>query len=90
VEIIGHAVWLSLRLCLSFRNVEALMFERGVVVTSEAIPTWRGTYGQPYANQPYRRRPRSSDKWQMDEGVLTIKGERHSPWQAVDQDENIL
>jgi len=26
----------------------------------------------------------------MDEGVLTIKGERHDPWQAVDQDGNIL
>ena len=59
-------------------------------MTYEAIRTWCGTYGQPYTNQPYRRRPRSTDKWQMDEGVLTIKGERHDPWQAVDQDGNIL
>ena len=33
VEIISHAVWLYFRFCLSFRDVEELLFERGVVVT---------------------------------------------------------
>jgi putative transposase len=79
-----------LAILLSFCALEALLFVCGVVVTSEAIRTWWGTYGQPYTNQPYRRRPRSSDKWQMEEGLLMIKGERHDPWQVVDQDENIL
>jgi transposase-like protein len=37
VEIISHAVWLYFRFCLSFRDVEELLFERGVVVTYEAI-----------------------------------------------------
>jgi putative transposase len=31
VEIISHAVWLYFRFCLSFRDVEELLFERGVV-----------------------------------------------------------
>jgi hypothetical protein len=39
VEIISHAVWLYFRFCLSFRDVEELLFERGVVVTHEAIRT---------------------------------------------------
>jgi putative transposase len=37
VEIISHAVWLSFRFCLSFRDVEELLAERGVTVTYETI-----------------------------------------------------
>ena len=32
----------------------------------------------------------AGDKWQMDEVFLTIKGERHYLWRAVDQDGNVL
>src|SRR5215510_6687881 len=39
-EIISHAVWLYFRFCLSFRDVEELLLERGVVVTDEAIRKW--------------------------------------------------
>ena len=31
-EIIGHAVWLYFRFSLSFRDVEELLAERGIVV----------------------------------------------------------
>jgi hypothetical protein len=37
VEIISHAVWLYFRFCLSFRNVEELLLERGVIVTYEPV-----------------------------------------------------
>ena len=37
VEIISHVVWLYFRFCLSFRDVEEILLERGVVVTYEAI-----------------------------------------------------
>ena len=33
VEVISHAVWLYFRFCLSFRDVEEQLLERGVVVT---------------------------------------------------------
>jgi putative transposase len=32
-EIISHAVWLYFRFCLSYRDVEELLFARGVLVT---------------------------------------------------------
>jgi putative transposase len=83
VEILSHAVWLYFRCCLSFRDVEELLLERGVVVTSEAIRKGCRTCGQQYANQLRRRRPRPGDKWQMDEVFLTIKSERHYLWRAV-------
>src|SRR5215208_5606448 len=47
-------------------------------------------FGQEYTNQPRRRRPRPGDKWHMDEVFLTIQGERHYLWRAVDQDGNVL
>lgn len=62
VEIISHAVWLYLRFCLSFRDVEELLAERGIQVTYEAIRKWCRKFGQQYANQLRRRPPRPGDK----------------------------
>jgi putative transposase len=36
-QIISHAVWLYQRFCLSFREVEDLLAERGVTVSYESI-----------------------------------------------------
>jgi putative transposase len=89
-EIISHAVWLYFRFCLSYRDVEELLFARGIIVTYEAIRKWCRKFGQSYANELRHRRPRPSDKWHLDEVFLTINGERHDLWQAVDQDGHIL
>jgi len=77
-------------LCLSYRDVEELLFARGILVTYEAIRKWCRKFGQPYAHQLRRRRPQPGDKWHLDEVFLTIHGERHYLWRAVDQDGNIL
>ena len=61
-----------------------------MVVTYEAIRKWCRKCGQDYANRLRRRRPRPGDKWYMDEGFLTINGERQYVWRAVDQDDNVL
>lgn len=90
VEIISRAVWLYFRLCLSLREVQAILLARGVSVTYEAIRKWGRKFGQPYANQLRRRRPRPGDKWHMAEVFLTIKGEPHYLWRAGDQDGNVL
>jgi putative transposase len=42
--IISHAVWLF-RFCLSFRDVEDLLAERGIAVSYEAIRQWRNRFG---------------------------------------------
>jgi putative transposase len=90
VEIISQGVWLYFRFCLSYRDVEELLFARGVIVTYEAIRKWCRKFGQSYANELRHRRPRPGDKWHLDEVFLTINGERHYLWRAVDQDGNIL
>ena len=90
VEIITHAVWLYFRFCLSYRDVEELLLARGVTVTYEAIRKWCRKFGQSYANQPRRRRPRPGDKWHLDEVFLSISGKRYYLWRAVDQDGHVL
>ena len=39
------------RFPLSFRDVQELMFERGVEVSYETIRAWCDRFGQQYANQ---------------------------------------
>jgi putative transposase len=89
-EIISHVVWLYFRFSLSFRDIEELMASRGVIVTYETIRQWTLKFGQQYANQLRRRAPQRGDKWHLDEVVLTIKGEHHYLWRAVDQDGHAL
>jgi putative transposase len=89
-EIISHAVWLSFRVPLSHHDVEELLFVRGVIGSYEAIRQWCRTCGQQYAHQLRRRRPRAGDTWHLDEVFITIHGERHDLWRAVDQDGNVL
>jgi putative transposase len=90
-EIISHGVWLYFRFCLSYRDVqELLLFARGITVTYEAIRKWCRKFGQQYANQLRRRRPQPGDKWHLDEVFLSIHGEQHYLWRAVDQEGNIL
>jgi hypothetical protein len=83
-EIISHAVWLYFRFSLSLRDVEELLAERGVTVTYETIRAWCAKFGPSYAAALRRRRARPSDKWQLDEVQLKIKGKRHWLWRAVD------
>jgi putative transposase len=83
-------LWEFCPIVLSFRDVEELQLERGVIVTYEAIRKWCRKFGQQYANQLRRRRPRPGDKWHLDEVFLTIKGEHHYLWRAVDQEGNVL
>jgi putative transposase len=89
-EIISHCVWLYFRFSLSYRDVQEMMAERGVIVSHEAVRYWGQTFGQQYANQLRRRRPRPGDKWHLDAVFLTIHGERHYLWRAVDQDGHVL
>lgn len=88
--IIAHAVWLYFRFALSYRDVEELLAERGVIVTYETVRQWCRKFGQSYANALRRRRPRRGDKWHLDEVFVGINGVQHYLWRAVDQDGNVL
>ncbi|WP_327129802.1 IS6 family transposase [Streptomyces sp. NBC_01727] len=90
VEIISHCVWLYFRFPLSYREVEELMLQRGVIVSYETVRRWCRKFGQAYADGLRRRRPRPGDKWHLDEVFVRINGEQRYLWQAVDRDGNVL
>ncbi len=89
-EIIRYAVWLYHRFCLSFRDVEDLLAERGVIVSYEAIRYWCTKFGPGYAAKLRRRQGRLGDTWFLDEVFVTIQGQRHYLWRAVEQDGDVI
>ncbi len=89
-KVISHRVRLYFRFPLSFREVEGLMLQRGILVPHETVRRWCMKSGQAYANGLRRRRPRPGDKWHLDEVFPKINGERKYLWRAVDTDGNVL
>ena len=89
-EIISHVVWLYFRFPLGLRMVEELLAARGIIVSHETVRQWARKFGQAFANQIRRRLPRPGDTWHLDEVVITIAGEKHWLWRAVDQDGIVL
>jgi len=75
---------------VSFRDVEELMAARGIVVSYETIRRWCEKFGKAYADGLRRRRPRTGDKWHLDEVFLKINGVQHYLWRAVDQNGVVL
>jgi putative transposase len=89
-QIISHAFWLYHRFSLSFRHIEDLLAERAVFVSHETVRQWCGKFGPHFARDLRRRQWRKGDIWHLDEVFVTIRGERHYLWRAVDQDGDVI
>lgn len=87
---IADAVWSYHRFNLSLRDVEDLLAERGVTVSYETIRVWVDRFGPQIAARIRRDRLPVSDKWHIDEMVITIGGEPHWLWRAVDDRGDVL
>jgi putative transposase len=72
-EIISHAIWLYHRFCLSFRDTEDLLAQRGITVSYEAIRLWCRRFGPEYARILRRRQGRLGDTWYLDELSCTAR-----------------
>jgi putative transposase len=79
-----------LRFSLSFRDVEDMMAERGVVVSYESVREWCLKFGAAYAKRIRAHGPRPGDRWHLDEVFLKIQGKLQYLWRAVDQDGEVL
>jgi putative transposase len=88
--VIAHAVWLYFRFPLSLRLVEEMLLERGIIVSYETVRRWARKFGLDYARRLKRKRPGRRDIWHLDEVVITIAGQKHWLWRAVDQDGYVL
>ncbi len=89
-EIISHAIWLYHRFCMSFRDVEDLLAQRGITVSYEAIRLWCIKFGPEHARGLKRRQGRLGDTWHLNEVFVTIQGQRQYLWRAVDQDGDVI
>ena len=75
-EIISHAVWLYHRFTLSFRDVEDLLAERGIIVSYEGIRYWCLKFGLANARNLRLKQGRLGDIWYVDELFITRQQER--------------
>jgi transposase-like protein len=73
-EIIQQAIWLYLRFTLSFRDVEDLLAERGIMVSYETVRRWVNHFGPVIAADLRKRRPKPHTTWHLDEVYLKIDG----------------
>jgi putative transposase len=89
-EVISYAVWLYFRFPLSLRMVEEMLAERRICVTYETVRQWGKKFGKTFFDQIRQRAPARGDKWHMDEVVISIVGEQHWLWRAVDQNGFVL
>jgi putative transposase len=81
--IIAQCVHLYYRFPLSHRSIEELMFERGIIVSSESIRRRRHTFGPALAAELRRRRPQPKGTWHLDD---KMNGKTYYLWRAVDAD----
>ena len=84
-EIISYAIWLYHRFNLSFRDIEDLLAESGIGVSYESIRRWCLKFGPRYQRSLKRREGRLGDDW-----FVSIAGQQHYLWRAVDQDGDVL
>ncbi len=67
-----------------------MLLERGIVVSYETIRRWGKNFGPAYTRRLRRKPPRPTDIWRLDEVLITIAGNKHRLWRAVDQDCYVL
>ena len=89
-DIIQQAIWLYVRFTRSFRDVEDLLAERGIVVSYETVRRWVNHFGPKIAADLRKRRPKPHTTWHLDEVYLKIDGRLVYLWRAVDAEGEVL
>ena len=93
-EVIRLAVILYVRYPLSLRQVEDLLFERGIDIYHETVRFWWNRFGPMFAAEIRKRRVRhrsySSWRGHLDEVFVRINGEMQYLWRAVDHEGEVL
>ena len=93
-EVIRLAVMMYIRYPLSLRQVEDLLFERGIDICHETVRFWWNRFGPMFAAEIRKRRIQhrsfSQWRWHLDEVFVRINGETHYLWRAVDHEGEVL
>ena len=91
-EVIRLTVMLYIRYPLSLRQVEDILFERGIDICHETVRFWWNRFGPMFAATIRKKRNRlySNWRWHLDEVFVKINGEMHYLWRAVDHEGEVL
>ena len=93
-EVIRLAVMMYIRYPLSLRQVEDIVFERGIDSCHETVRLWWNRFGPMFAAEIRKRRiyhrSYSQWRWHLDEVFIRINGEMHYLWRAVDHEGEVL
>jgi putative transposase len=93
-EIIRLAVMMYIRYPLSLRQVEDILFERGIDICHETVRFWWNRFGPMFAAEIRKRRVQNGSysrwRWHMDEVFVRINGQTHYLWRAVDHEGEVL
>jgi putative transposase len=93
-EVIRLVVMMYIRYPLSLRQVEDILFERGIDICHETVRFWWNRFGPMFAAEIRKRRihlhSHSNWRWHLDEVFVRINGETHYLWRAVDHEGEVL
>ncbi len=94
-EVIRLKVMLYIRYPLSLRQVEDLLFARGIDICHETVRFWWNRFGPMFAREIRRRRAENLRavpqwRWYLDEVFVKINGQTHCLWRAVDHEGEVL
>ena len=94
-EVIRLVVMMYVKYPLSLRNVEDLLFERGIDICHETVRLWWNRFGPMFAGEIRRKRVQNMRaythwRWHLDEVYVRINGEMRYLWRAVDHEGEVL
>ena len=94
-EVIRLVVLMYVRFPLSLRNVEDLLFERGIDICHETVRLWWNRFGPLFAGEVRRKRVSHMRGfrhwcWHLDEMYVKLNGEMVYLWRAVDHEGEVL
>ena len=94
-EVIRLAVMMYIRYPLSLRQVEDLLFERGIDISHETVRLWWNRFGPIFAAEIRKKRSATLRalpqwRWHLDEVFVKINGQTHYLWRAVDHEGEVL
>jgi putative transposase len=94
-KVIRLVVMMYIRFPLSLRNVEDLLFERGIDICHETVRFWWNRFGPMFAADIRRQRVSRMRgyhhwRWHLDEMYVKLNGEMVYLWRAVDHEGEVL
>ena len=93
-EVIRLAVMLYIRYPLSLRQVEDILFERGIDICYETVRYGWNRFGPLFAAEIRKccihHGSYSNWRWHLDEVFVRVNGETHDLWRAVDHEGEVL